>query len=70
MTSEDHNTLNGLGSQVARVTARHCPVPVFCHGVQDTFGESGEPEELAEKYGLSAPSILRQLQDFLAQHRN
>lgn len=60
LTSEDHNQLNGLGTQVARVLGENHPVPITLHGVKDTFGESGEPEELAEKYELSAPHIAAQ----------
>lgn len=65
LTSEDHNVINGLGAQVARVLGQHQPVPVTCHGVRDTFGESGEPEALAEKYGLTAPHIVREARELL-----
>ena len=57
VTAEDHNVLGGLGSAVAEVLAQHAPCPVEFIGVNDVFGESGEPDELAEKYGLTAPHI-------------
>lgn len=58
VTAEDHNVLGGLGGAVAECLARNYPCPVEMVGVSDTFGESGEPEELAEKYGLTAPFIV------------
>lgn len=57
VTAEDHNIHGGLGSAVAEVLAETHPCPVEFVGVRDTFGESGEPEELAEKYGLTGPYI-------------
>ena len=57
VTAEDHNVFGGLGSAVAEALAQTCPCPVEFVGVRDVFGESGEPEELAEKYGLTAPAI-------------
>jgi transketolase len=59
VTAEDHNILGGLGGAVTESLAQSRPVPVEFVGVRDTFGESGEPEELAEKYGLTAPFIVR-----------
>ena len=58
VTAEDHNVLGGLGSAVAEVLAQHAPCPTEFIGVQDSFGESGEPDELAEKYGLTSPHIV------------
>ena len=57
VTAEDHNIHGGLGSAVAEVLAQTRPCPIEFVGVRDTFGESGEPDELAEKYGLTAPHI-------------
>ena len=59
VTAEDHNTLGGLGSAVAEALAKFCPCPIEFIGVNDTFGESGEPDELAEKYGLTASYIVK-----------
>jgi transketolase len=57
VTAEDHNVLGGLGSAVAEVVVQNRPCPIEMVGVKDTFGESGEPDELAEKYGLTGPYI-------------
>ena len=57
VTAEDHNIHGGLGGAVAEALARTTPCPVEFVGVQDTFGASGEPEELAHHFGISAPFI-------------
>ncbi|HKB08999.1 MAG TPA: transketolase C-terminal domain-containing protein [Vicinamibacterales bacterium] len=57
VTAEDHNIVGGLGGAVAEALAGTVPSPIEFVGVRDVFGESGEPEELAEKYGLTGPSI-------------
>jgi len=57
VTAEDHNVYGGLGSAVAEVLARTRPTPMEMVAVQDTFGESGEPEELARKYRIDARAI-------------
>ncbi|MDZ7771589.1 MAG: transketolase C-terminal domain-containing protein [Balneolaceae bacterium] len=57
VTAEDHNVYGGLGSAVAEAVAQHAPCPMELVGVQDVFGESGDPEELAEHYGLTGPHI-------------
>ncbi len=57
VTVEDHNILNGLGSAVAEVVVENRPVPMERIGLRDTFAESGEYEELLEKYGLNTRHI-------------
>lgn len=57
VTCEEHNIYGGLGSAVAEVLVEHCPVPMARVGVEDSFGESGLPDELLEKYGLTAANI-------------
>ena len=57
VTAEDHSVLGGLGGAVAESLAQSAPVPIEFVGVKDVFGESGEPEELSEKYGISAKHI-------------
>ena len=57
VTAEEHGVIGGLGSAVAEVVCQECPVPVAMVGQQDTFGESGEPDELLEKYGMTAAAI-------------
>ncbi|MGL5635019.1 MAG: transketolase family protein [Sarcina sp.] len=58
VTAEEHNVIGGLGSAVAEALTEVYPVPVIKVGVQDTFGESGKPAELMEKYGLTAAKIV------------
>lgn len=57
VTAEDHNIYGGLGSAVAESLAQSLPCPIEFIGVRDTFGESGEPDALAEKYGLTGQYI-------------
>ncbi len=57
VTAEEHSVIGGLGSAVAEVVCQECPVPMAMVGQQDTFGESGEPAELLEKYGMTAAAI-------------
>ena len=57
VTAEDHNIIGGLGSAVAEALVQTRPCPIEFVGVKDTFGESGEPEELAEKNEWTGPSI-------------
>lgn len=58
ITCEEHNIMGGLGSAVAEVVVRNCPVPMDMVGVTDTFGKSGKPAELVNKYGLTAENIV------------
>jgi transketolase len=58
VTAEEHNFLGGLGESVARTLAQHLPTPQEFVATQDTFGESGTPEQLLEKYGLNAANIV------------
>lgn len=57
VTVEEHQIQGGLGSAVAEVLARHCPVPQEFVGMQNTFGESGPPWDLVEKYGMGVKDI-------------
>lgn len=59
VTAEEHNYLGGLGESVARVLAENNPTPQEFVATQDTFGESGTPAELMEKYGLNANAIIK-----------
>jgi len=58
VTVEEHQVHGGLGGAVAELLAKNNPVPIEFIGVQDRFGESGEPEELLDAFGLSAPHIV------------
>ena len=57
VTAEEHSVIGGLGSAIAEVVCQECPVPMAMVGQQDTFGESGSPDELLEKYGMTAAAI-------------
>ncbi len=57
VTAEEHSIIGGLGSAVLEVLSDSCPVPVKRVGVSDTFGESGKPAELLEKYHLTQKDI-------------
>lgn len=59
VTAEEHQLLGGLGSVVSQTISAAFPVPVEFVAVQDSFGESGPPEALLEKYGLSTENIVQ-----------
>ena len=58
VTAEEHNKLGGLGESVARTLALNTPTPQEFIATNDTFGESGTPEQLMKKYGLDADAIV------------
>ncbi len=58
VTAEEHMLNGGLGESVAQTLVRNQPVPMEMVGVNDTFGESGKPQELMEKYGLTDKDIV------------
>jgi transketolase len=57
VTAEEHNYLGGLGESIARVLAENAPTPQEFIATNDTFGESGTPAQLMDKYGLNANAI-------------
>lgn len=57
VTVEEHQISGGMGSAVAEYLAAHYPVPMEFVGMHDSFGESGEPDQLLEKYGMSVEQI-------------
>ncbi|MBI4118372.1 MAG: transketolase family protein [Parcubacteria group bacterium] len=57
VTVEEHQIATGFGSAVAEVLAEECPVPIEFIGVRDQFGQSGEPAELIEHYGMGVSHI-------------
>jgi len=69
VTAEEHQVMGGFGSAVAEVAAQECPVPMRMVGIQDRFGESGEPEELLEAFGCCARSIVAAAREVLKQKR-
>ena len=58
VTAEEHNIIGGLGSAVAEVLGENAPTPMVRVGLKDTFGESGRPLELLEKYGLTKKEVV------------
>jgi transketolase len=69
VTAEEHSVLGGLGGAVAECLARELPVPIEFVGVNDTFGESGEPAEILKKYGLTAAEIIAAAQKAVSRKR-
>lgn len=67
VTAEEHNRHGGLGDAVAQVLAMHHPAPQEYVAVNDTFGESGKPEELLKKYGLDVADIIRAAKKAMAR---
>ncbi len=57
VTAEEHLAAGGMGSQVARVVVENYPVPLKMVAIEDIYTESGKPEELLQKYGLTAEHI-------------
>ncbi len=58
MTIEDHTIFGGLGSAVSEVVVQSCPVPMEIVGIQDKFGESGDPELLYRDHGMDTEAII------------
>lgn len=67
VTVEEHQVFGGLGGAVAEVLARKAPTPIEFIGMQDTFGESGKPSELIEKYGMDASAIIAAVKKVLSR---
>ena len=67
VTAEEHQKAGGLGESIASVLAQKFPVPLEMVAVNDTFGESGTPDELMKKYGLDAPDIVHAVEKVVAR---
>lgn len=65
VTAEEHSVIGGLGSAVAEVTAAEAPVKMRFVGQHDVFGESGKPEELKQKYGMTAADIVKAVRELI-----
>ena len=65
ITAEEHSVIGGLGSAVAEVIVRKCPVKMAMVGVQDRFGQSGKPPLLMEEYNITAKDIVSAVKDTL-----
>jgi transketolase len=69
VTAEDHNIHGGLGGAVAEALAATRPCPIEFIGVKDTFGASGDPEELAQHFGITAPFIAEAAKRAIARKK-
>jgi transketolase len=58
VTVEDHQKAAGMGSSICELCSQEYPVPILCMGMDDSFGESGSPDELYSKYGLDEAHII------------
>ncbi|MDD2549450.1 MAG: transketolase C-terminal domain-containing protein [Bacteroidales bacterium] len=67
VTAEEHMANGGLGDSVAQVLSLFKPTPMEYVAVNDTFGESGKPEELLVKYGLDTPNIVQAAEKVMAR---
>lgn len=65
VTAEDHSIIGGLGSAVAEVLSEQLPTRMKRVGIQDVYGESGPNDALLDKYGISAPHIVRAAKELL-----
>ena len=69
VTAEEHNILGGLGDSIAQTAAKNYPIPIEYIGTNDTFGESGKPEDLLVKYGLDTDNIVAAADKVLARKK-
>ncbi len=67
VTAEEHNIFGGLGESVARTLALNSPVPQEFVAVNDSFGESGTPAQLMEKYGLNANAVVKAVEKVISR---
>ena len=69
VTAEEHQMAGGMGSTVAEYLVRNCPVPMEMVGINDSFGESGQPAELMKKYGLNSDVIEEKIRSALQRKK-
>jgi transketolase len=69
VTAEEHQIIGGLGGAVAEVLAKNLPAPVEMIGIYDSFGESGDPDELMQAYGLTSKEIYAAAKKALARKK-
>lgn len=67
VTAEEHQVMGGMGSAVLETLAQNYPVPAEMVGIQDTFGESGTPDELLKKYGCKSVNIIEKVKKVLTR---
>jgi transketolase len=69
VTVEEHQVLGGLGGAVAELLGKKCPTPMEFIGLQNTFGESGQPHELIAKYGMGVRDIVAAVKKVLRRKK-
>ena len=67
LTIEEHQIAGGMGSAVSEIVSQNCPVPMEFVGVNDKFGQSGNPEELIEYYGMGISDIKKKAKKLLGR---
>jgi transketolase len=67
VSAEEHNIIGGLGDSIAQTASKTSPVPIEYVGTNDTFGESGTPAQLLEKYGLDSAHIVSAAEKVIAR---
>lgn len=65
VTAEEHQRNGGLGDSIAQLLSREFPCPIEMVAVNDSFGESGKPEELMKKYGIDTPNVVAAVENAL-----
>ena len=65
VTAEEHSIIGGLGAMVSAVVCSECPTKVKMVGIQDSFGESGTPDELMKKYKLTSDEIILKVKEMV-----
>jgi transketolase len=65
VSAEEHNYLGGLGESISRLLSQNNPTPQEFIATQDTFGESGTPAQLMEKYGLNSENIIKKVKSVI-----
>ncbi len=69
VVAEEHQRNGGLGDTIANLLVHHDPVPMEYVGVKDSFGESGKPDELLDKYGLTKNDVIWAVKDVLERKK-
>jgi len=69
VTVEEHQISGGLGGAIAELLAHRAPLPIEFIGMQNTFGESGTPAELIEKYGMGVQAIMAAVKKALRRRK-
>jgi transketolase len=66
-TAEEAQIIGGLGGAIAEILGEHLPTPILRIGIDDRYGESGEPDELFDFFGLTGEHMARKIEDFVHQ---